>query len=429
MKTHYLLAAAAALVLFQGCQRADFAESLTAIQIQDRNGLTETISNPERLENYNKTDFLASQPYKKILRFYREKGKSRSKITTYHPNGSIWQYLEAEELRAFGAFKEWHPNGQIRIEANVIGGTADVAVGSQRDWLFDGISRVWDEKGNLLAEIPYKKGALEGISLYYFPSGGLEKEMPYAGNLLQGVAVEYYPNGKIHVKTTYSQGNKEGPSFGYFQNGELAWEEEYTDNLILKGSYFNLKGELLSKVEDGSGFRALFEEDVLSHLVQIQQGYAEGGVKQFSRQGELMASYHIKNGKKSGEEISYFLSSEREDGGKTPPLPKLSVPWVEGSVHGTVKTWYNHGQLQSQRDYCRNKKTGPSLAWYRDGSLMLVEEYEEDRLVKGQYYKKNALDAISSVVNGNGLAMLYDEYGVFLRKIPYIKGEAVDTEE
>jgi len=24
-------------------------------------------------------------------------------------------------------------------------------------------------------------------------------------------------------------------------------------------------------------------------------------------------------------------------------------------------------------------QTGPALAWYRDGALMLIEEYEEDR--------------------------------------------------
>jgi antitoxin component YwqK of YwqJK toxin-antitoxin module len=72
---------------------------------------------------------------------------------------------------------------------------------------------------------------------------------------------------------------------------------------------------------------------------------------------------------------------------------------------------------------------GPSLSWYRDGSLMLLEEYEENQLVKGQYYKKNALDSVSSVINGSGIASLYDENGVFLRKIPYVEGEPVDPED
>jgi antitoxin component YwqK of YwqJK toxin-antitoxin module len=104
------------------------------------------------------------------------------------------------------------------------------------------------------------------------------------------------------------------------------------------------------------------------------------------------------------------------------------MDWSEGTIHGVVKTWYDNGQLQSERNFAHNQKTGASLAWYRDGSIMLVEEYENDRLMKGLYYRKNGLDAISSVVAGSGLATLYDEYGIFLRKVSYVKGEAVDPE-
>lgn len=427
-KSYWALLLASAL-LMQGCQHTALTDPMVAIQIQDRNSLTETITTPERLKNYEELDFFSSQPYKKVLRIYRAKGKTHSKITTYHPNGSLWQYLEAEELRAHGAFQEWYPNGQKKIDAWVIGGTADVAQGAQRDWMFDKTSQVWDEQGNLMAIIPYKGGVLEGVSVYFYPDGKIEKELPYHNHALEGTSIQYYPDGKILSKTSYAQGEKQGLSIGYFQNGQIAWEENYTENLILKASYYNPKGELISKIDDGTGFRALFEGDALSHLIQIQQGFAEGGVKQFNPKGELYATYHIKNGKKIGEELIYYSSSEKESNLKTALQPKLSIPWSDNAVHGTVKTWYNNGQLQSERDFCRNKKMGPSLGWYRDGSLMLVEEYEEDKLAKGQYYKKNALDATSSVIQGSGLATLYDENGIFLRKVNYIKGDPVAPED
>ena len=70
-----------------------------------------------------------------------------------------------------------------------------------------------------------------------------------------------------------------------------------------------------------------------------------------------------------------------------------------------MKTWYDNGQLQSQREYCRNQKSGTALNWYRDGSLMALEEYEEDRLVKGQYYKMNQKELVSSVLNGTELPL------------------------
>ncbi len=60
---------------------------------------------------------------------------------------------------------------------------------------------------------------------------------------------------------------------------------------------------------------------------------------------------------------------------------------------------------------------------------MVYEEYEEDRLVTGQYYKIQRKDPVSMVTNGNGLATLHDEAGSFLRKIPYLKGKPVDPED
>lgn len=411
------------------CSYVDTTNTIVAIQIQDRNGLTETISAPERLKNYDETDFLAPQPYKKVLRIYRNQGKNQSKITTYHPNGLAWQYLEAEELRAFGIYKEWHPNGQLHIEAHVIGGTADVSSNAQKDWLFHGVSHVWNEQGFLIAKIPYKQGMLEGVSTYFYASGEIEKELPYRGHILEGIAIEYYPDHQIHSKTTYVQGEKTGPSVGYFKNQQLAWTEEYRDNLLINGAYYSPGAEIISTVESGSGLRALFDGEYLSYLVQVQQGFIEGKVKQFTRQGDLVSSYFVKNGKKTGTETVYFLPHEIEGTEAKDLQPKITVNWEDHTIHGSVKTWYSTGQMQSQKDFCHNKKTGPSMSWYRNGSLMLVEEYEEDRLVKGNYYKKNALDAISSVTNGNGLVTLYDENGVFLRKIPYLKGEPVDPSE
>ena len=165
---------------------------LIAIQIEDRNGLTETVSTPERLELYDKLDYLSSQPYKKVVRIFKKDGKSQSKISTYHPNGVICQYLEAEEMRAHGAYKEWHPNGQIKIEAQIIGGPADLSPAAQREWLFDQTNQVWDEKGQQIAKIIYEKGVLEGTSLYFHPSGAIKKTVSFKRGILDGEVIEYY---------------------------------------------------------------------------------------------------------------------------------------------------------------------------------------------------------------------------------------------
>lgn len=418
-----------ALLLFTtACHHASNDEAIVAIQIQDRNGMTETINASDRLEIYQEVDFLASQPYKKVLRVYKKEGKSHSKITTYHPNGTPWQYLEAQEMRAFGAYQEWFPNGQRKIEATVIGGTADVALGAQQDWLFDGISKVWDDQGHLIAQIPYSKGALEGLSVYFYPSGQIQKEVSFSKNVLQGEMRTYFSHGSLLSKTQYTDGVKHGSSVGFFSHGQSAWTEDYAEGLLRTGVYYKQDGSILCEVENGGGFQAQFENDHLAYLIETRHGRPDGRWQKYTPQGELVSVTHVKNSQKEGEEVYYYLASERNDEGKN-PLPKLSVPWHENKIHGTVQTWYDNGQLESQREFCRNKKMGPALGWYKDGSLMTLEEYEEDRLLKGHYYKKGQKDPVSSILNGTGTATLYDAQGIFLRKVPYVKGKAIDPED
>jgi antitoxin component YwqK of YwqJK toxin-antitoxin module len=405
-----------------GCQTTPIVEDeqFVSIQIQDRNGLTETISAPERLAAFAATDFFAAQPYKKVVRLYKHLGKTDIKISTYHPNGQIAQYLEGTDMRAYGAYREWHPNGQQKIEAFVIGGSADLSAGAAHDWLFDGISSVWDDAGQLVASIPYAKGVLAGESRYYYSSGALHKALPYDKNLLEGDAVEYYEQGSLRSKTAYSQGLQEGLTLGFWEEGSPAWIAEYERGLLKKGVYYNRSGEIIGEVEGGRGFQALAVENGTMCLVEIQRGIPEGAVQLFDEEGGFISTHFIKNGQKNGEEEIYYPHQIQK---------KVSIPWQNGLIHGTARSWYPSGQLESEREWVKNKKSGASYAWYPDGSLMLLEEYEDDRLVKGQYFKKKGGELVSQVVRGNGIATLFDADGAMVKKVFYHKGKPAEHEE
>src|SRR5262249_53771537 len=145
--------------------------------------------------------------------------------------------------------------------------------------------------------------------------------------------------------------------------------EVHQDGLLLQGQYFSREGTLLSEVNEGFGFQTLFQDSGISHMVEYRRGHAEGLVKQFSNTGELKTVYRIKNGLKHGEEVEYY--SQHEKGPQTQEhLPKLSIPWERNVITGIVKTWYDDGKLQSQKEYARNKKNGTAIAWYKDGGLM-----------------------------------------------------------
>ena len=397
-------------------------EPLVNINIVDRNGMSETVSSKDRLKTYDRVDFLSGQPYARVLRVWAKdkSGKSFSVITSYHPNGQIKQYLEVVNGRAYGHYVEWHLNGQKKIDAHVVGGVADIDEKSQATWAFDGTSHAWDEDGHLLARVSYSKGELAGKTTYYHVSGAVKKEIPYVKGQIEGEAVTFDQIGNIIEKTAYHQGLQWGRSTGFWQKDVQAWTEDWKGGLLQQGSYYNRNGTARTPVRDGVGFRSFFEEGVLTEIQQYVGGKQEGEVKCLHG-NRVTIRYHVLDGVKHGEEIHYWF-------GKKKSLPKLSMQWHEGQLQGTVKTWYENGTLESSREMSQNKKQGHFLAWYLDGSLMMLEEYDRDILKRGEYLKKGDKTPVSKVINGLGIATFFDKEGSFLKKVTYAEGRPQDED-
>ena len=395
--------------------------TLTSINIIDRNGLTETINSPERLDQYSLVNFLQPQPYQKVLRVYSRdaQGNIPACITSYHPNGYVMKYLEVMNSRACGEYMEWYPNGVLKVMTTVIEGAADIALGSEKSWVFDGCSKAWADDETLEASITYVKGSLEGFSLYYHSNGNLWKSIPYLQNKIHGTVEIFLCDGTLLQTNSYCNGLLEGKSFRYWGENILAAEEEYCEGLLYTARYFNSCGECLAEINNGVGTKAVFGKESIVELQTYNNGKIEGEVKQLDKHGRVCCLYHAKNGCKHGEEISYYDAVRLQ---KT-LLPKLSVMWFEGKIQGIVRTWYDTGTQESQREVSNNKKSGHSTAWYRDGSLMLIEEYEQDELVRGEYYSRGERYPISTVIDGKGTATLFDSEGCLVRKAEYKNGK------
>jgi len=416
-------------LLFCGCASRHLEEDqerLACIQLMDRSGITETVSTSERLANYGRIDFNGSQPYRQVLRIFTKDhlGRSRSKITSYHPNGQIWQYLEGRDNRASGAYLEWHPSGKRKIEARVVEGPADLSELAQKEWIFDGICRVWDEEGALTAEILYEKGLLEGVSNYFYPNGGLAKCLPCVRDEIDGELRHYREDGSLLSTTFYEKGVKNGPSIGYWENEAPSFIESYEEGSLVTGIYWNEKAEIVAEIQNGSGTKLIPKEDACFEKVEIQNGRPEGRVECCNENGELVRVYYLAEGKKQGEELQFYLSSELLGQKRDEPLPKLQLHWDGDAIQGTVKTWYKNGKLESQKEFYQNRKNGMSCGWYEEGSILFVEEYENELLINGSYYKLKQAEPVSKIIQGNGIATLFDgKKGHFLRKIKYVNGK------
>jgi len=392
---------------------------IAKINILDRNGMSETINSKDRLSFYENTDFLSPQPYQKVMRVYgrQKNGDVYAQITSYHPNGQVKQYLEALNNRAFGNFQEWYPNGLLKVQACIIGGIFDLNNLAEESWVFDHTSRAWDEEGRLIAEINYKKGELEGESRYYHSNGTLWKLSPFSKNLLHGTQYIYEENGTLFQTTDFAHGIKQGTAIRFWGEGRIAYQEIYKQGHLLEGYYFSPQGVLTSSIENGKGDRALFGKSKLLELQAYREGVQAGAVRVFDESEKIIQTYGYKNGEKHGEEIYYFPGTSQ---------PKLLLTWQEGELQGPAKTWYENGSLESQREISQNKKNGLLTAWYQNGALMLAEEYDDDRLVKGEYYRMGERAFISKVEKGNGVASLFNSEGNFSRKVYYEDGKPLE---
>lgn len=402
---------------------------LSSMNIIDRNGLSETITSTDRLKMYQSTNFVSSQPYQKVLRVYAKDldGNNLSVITSYHPNGQIKQYLEVMNGRAFGQYVEWHSNGQRKLFCRVVAGAADIDEKSILTWAFDGVSFAWDENGKLKAEVPYEKGELHGIMKSFHPNGQIAQRAPYIGGNLHGCLERFDETGARLEESNFFSGIQDGESIGFWKKGIPAWKENYIQGLLENGKYYDKNGQFLSQVQDGAGERTVYDEaNNRRELQQYVEGELDGTVAIYEESSNtLLSSYAMKNGQKHGLETLYFPPKPFAKG-ESAPRPKMQIDWFEGKINGLVKTWYENGAQESQKEMSNNLKQGILMAWYHDGSVMLVEEYEKDRLMRGEYRKRGERAVASRIDNGKGIATLFDANGHFAQKVQYRDGKPVD---
>ena len=218
-----------ALTSCSGGYTSSSSKQLSSISIVDRNGFSETISVDDRLRQYEQVNYLSSLPYQKVVRVYKRNGRGdiKSIITSYYPNGEVKQYLEVINGRANGPYKEWHPNGTQKLEATLIGGTADIEGGADAGWLFDGMARAWNEKGSLTAEIPYSKGSLDGTAKYYHSNGNIWKTISNSKNKANGKAEIYREDGTLLSSVEYLDDLKHGIAMRYWAKNTVASKELY----------------------------------------------------------------------------------------------------------------------------------------------------------------------------------------------------------
>lgn len=402
---HFLLL----LLLLTGCARAPSAPSLASVNIVDQSGMTQTIGSKERLKKFSQVDFLKPQPYQKVLRVFTpgSDGAIPAVVTSYYPSGQIKQSLCILSGRAHGPYREWHENGALKIEASVVGGSPQLGMAAERTWIFNGPCKAFSDQGRLLASMTYDRGLLEGDAEFWNEEGVLVKKFSYERGALSRRAMYYYDSGVLQLTISYKKGLQDGLFESFRSDAVRIAEEYYEGGHLIKGSYVYPE----AGVFQGSGFRYVEGEGGF-RLEEVRGGLLAGEVRLYQK-GRLVQSYSHNNGVKEGIESFWNASG----------VLYLEVPYKEGRIQGEVITRYSDGALQSRREMSNNCKNGLFRAWYPGGEIMMIEEYNDDNLLSGTYYKCGSAVPVSKVEEGAGLAMIFDCQGQLERKIVYKDGK------
>ncbi len=370
------------VLILAGCaSRAPERPCLTSIHLVDSNGMMQNVGSPDRLKRFAAVDFSKPQGYSRVLRVFRTEsnGATPSILTSYWPSGTIKQWLDIVSNRACGRYMEWYENGQCKISARVISGTPDFSEAAVASWFFDGPAEAFDSSGQKTAHMEYCRGKLNGIVRRWNSKGLLIEEESFAMGRRCGHAKRILDNGSVFADEV-------------FEDDRLV-EGIYPGAQVMKGT-----GWCLRPVEGG----VLWQE--------VQNGLLDGQVREL-RGEELVHSYTQHNDQKQGLEIFY----EKEQ-------PILEIPYVDGVIQGEVKTRYPDGTLESIREMSNNQKEGQLRCWYRNGQIMMVEQYKEGRLQSGEYYALGSLTPQARVAQGRGDALVFDGEGKLQRRVTYIDG-------
>lgn len=410
------------LFLLSSCASKQKPSHLLSLQLVDRNGQTETISQIERVKIYEKQNFDQPQSYEKILRVYskNQEGKNPSLITTYHKNGQLFQKLEALDGRAFGSYQEYYENGVVRIKASVIEGTADITDLAQSTWVFNGQCHVYYPTGDLEAIFEYDRGKKSGPATYYHQNGKQKKKLYFLDDQACGTIEEFTEEGDLLFTYEFKNGIQTGPAYKFYNNQTIAFEETWVNDTLSSGKYFTPEGTLISEIIQGKGIKTLFHEGIIQTQVEYDKGKISGKIVEYAPVGKINCYYHIFENQKTGEEGVYFEDSDQL---------KMLIDWHQDEISGIVKTFYKSGVLESQKTFSHNKKNGPVSCYYPDGSLMLLETYSQDRLIEGKYFKKGESEPASIIEEGTGCATIFDEWGGICKQVHYEKGKIALNDE
>ncbi|MGB3195363.1 MAG: hypothetical protein WBC39_08770, partial [Phycisphaerae bacterium] len=143
----------------------------------------------------------------------------------------------------------------------------------------------------------------------------------------------------------------------WYPDGRPQVVEEYLGQDLVSGLYYDAKGNLLGRVDQGKG--TAFEMNI----------------RPFGDFGQVTATCEYAGGKRNGSCI-YWLDFDKK-------LKSRQETYRDGKKEGLALAWMQSGQLNTIAHYKNDRQDGDEVYFKPDGSVSSSRRYENSKIVAG----------------------------------------------
>ena len=322
--------------------------------------------------------------------------------------------------------KEYYDNGALQSIVTYCNGEKSEAIsfyengkvwakGQFKDDEFDGVWRVWDEKGNLIEEHNHKAGKPDGDWIEWYADGKMKGYKKYKDGTLYVSRMwlengnpkfdKIFSNGECPLKISYPYGaykdcsnHSVGHGFekSWYDNGRLEYEEYFKDGK-----------------RDGA-WKTWYESGLLKSVEYYKAGKKDSVWEAWYENGKLESEEFYANGEKEGVSKIWYENGRLKEKGI----------YKNGKMY-ELKIWYGNGRLEKQEKFPEGKSSSPFFLLFKKGMCHSIDGFEGDGYVKSWYYENGQLMYEGAYKSSKkvGVWKVYHENGRLAFEGSYKNGE------
>jgi len=143
----------------------------------------------------------------------------------------------------------------------------------------------------------------------------------------------------------------------WYPDGRPMLIEEYLNQNLVSGVYRDAGGQLLGRIDEGTGTALVMNHDLTANI------------------GQIVATCEYVGGKRNGSCI-YWLDFDKK-------LKSRQETYRDGKKEGLALAWMQSGQLNTIAHYKDDRQDGDEVYFKPDGSVSSSRRYENGRTVEG----------------------------------------------